>query len=268
MGYYIQVERGVKLYVEDVGAGMPVLLVHGWPINHKMYEYQVNQLPKHGFRCIGVDLRGFGKSDRPWTGYSYNRMADDIRVVIDTLGLEKVRLVGFSMGGAIAIRYMSRHHCHRVIQLTLLSAAAPAFTQRSGYPYGMKKEEVDSLIVQNDTDRPLMLENFGKLFFASQVSPPFRSWFHSLGLEAASHAIAATAVSLRDEDLRPDLGRIHVPTFIFHGLLDKICPFSLALLMNKGIANSILLRFEKSGHGIFYDQLDLFNPSLLKVLRS
>jgi non-heme chloroperoxidase len=84
----------------------------------------IRQLTKYGYRCIQIDLRGFGKSDRPWTGYSYNRVADDIRIVIDALRLRQCRLVCFSMGGAIGIRYMSRHRGHGVAQLVLLAAAA------------------------------------------------------------------------------------------------------------------------------------------------
>jgi non-heme chloroperoxidase len=268
MGYYVEVERGVKLYVEDVGNGIPVVMIHGWPLDHRMYEYQASQLPKYGFRCIQIDLRGYGKSDAPWLGYSYDRMSDDVRVVIDTLQLSAVRLVGFSMGGAIVIRYMSRHQGHRVSQLLLLSAAAPAFTQRPGYPYGMSKEQVDQLNAQIQADRPHALEMFGQLFFASRISPSFRSWFNSLGLDASSHGTIAGLLSLRDEDLRSELIRINVPTTIFHGVKDQICPFVFAELMNRGIRNSTLLRFEHSGHGIFYDELELFNRTLIHVLQS
>lgn len=98
MGYYIEVERGVKLYVEDIGEGIPVLMVHGWPLDHRMYEYQAALLPAYGYRCIQVDLRGFGKSDRPWHGYNYDRLADDLLAVMQALQLNQVRLIGFSMG--------------------------------------------------------------------------------------------------------------------------------------------------------------------------
>ncbi len=268
VGYYIEVERGVKLYVEDVGTGVPIVFLHGWPLDHRMYEYQTTQLPKYGFRCIQIDLRGFGKSDAPWTGYGYDRMADDVRIIIDTLKLKQVRMAGFSMGGAIAIRYMSRHDGHRVSQLLLLAAAAPAFTQRPGYPYGMTKEQVNQLIAQINTDRPQALEKFGQLFFASQISPSFRNWFNSLGLDASPHGTIAGAVSLRDEDLRADLPRVNAPTYIFHGVKDQICPFVFAELMHQGIRNSALLRFEQSGHGIFFEELELFNRSLIHVLQS
>jgi pimeloyl-ACP methyl ester carboxylesterase len=266
VGYYVEVERGVKLYVEDVGAGRPVLFIHGWPVDHRMFEYQTTHLPGYGFRCIQPDLRGFGRSDQTWTGYTYDRLSDDIRVIIDTLRLSSVKLVGFSMGGAIAIRYMRRHAGHNVSQLLLLAAAAPAFTQRPGYPYGMTKEEVNKLIEAGYKDRPKMLESFGEIFFASKVSPAFRSWFHSLGLKASNRGTAATAVSLRDEDCSPDLPYIRVPTAIFHGVSDKVCPFAFARLLNKGIKGSVLHRFERSGHAIFYDELDLFNRRFFSEL--
>ncbi|MDF2814207.1 MAG: alpha/beta hydrolase [Paenibacillus sp.] len=268
MGYFIEVEQGVKLYVEDIGTGKPVVFIHGWPVNHKMYEYQVTQLPRFGFRCIQIDLRGFGQSDCPWHGYSYDRLSDDIATVIQALRLPHFTLVGFSMGGAIAIRYMSRHRGYKVSQLILLAAAAPSFTQRPGYPHGMTREAVDQLIAQTLKDRPAMLEKFGEQFFASSITPSFRNWFQLLGLQASSHGTIAGAISLRDEDLRQDLARVHAPTHIFHGVLDQICPYVFAELMHQGIAGSVLHRFDKSGHGIFYDELEKFNNEFFRVLQT
>jgi non-heme chloroperoxidase len=75
-----------------------------------MFEYQFIELPKHGYRCIGIDLRGFGDSDKPWDGYNYDTMADDVKVVLDTLDIENATLVCFSMGGKISIHYMARNN--------------------------------------------------------------------------------------------------------------------------------------------------------------
>ena len=86
--------------------------MHGWPVNYKMFEYQMNVLPNHGIRTIAMDFRGYGLSDKPSTGYDYDRMADDVRAVIDDLGLTDAILAGFSMGGAIAAHYMARHQGH------------------------------------------------------------------------------------------------------------------------------------------------------------
>ncbi|WP_108671036.1 alpha/beta fold hydrolase [Peribacillus acanthi] len=268
MEHYIKVEKNVSLFVNDIGRGTPILCIHGWPVNHKMYEYQMNEIPKKGFRFIGVDLRGFGKSSHPWEGYTYDRMADDIRKVVDALKLKKFILAGFSMGGAVAIRYMARHKSHRVSKLMLFGAAAPSFVQRPGYSYGKTREEVNVLIKSVQTNRPKALEDFGKLFFYKKVDPSFSLWFQSLEWEASSYGTIFSLEALRDEDLRKDFTSITVPTAIFHGVLDKICPFEFAKEMNKAIKGSTLVPFEKSGHGLFFDELEKFNRELFLFLRA
>jgi non-heme chloroperoxidase len=266
---YIEVEKDVNIYVEDVNpdADKTVLFIHGWPVDRRMYEYQFTQLPQYGFRCIGMDLRGFGKSDRPWEGgYCYDRLADDIRTVVEALEIDAISLVGFSIGGAISIRYMARHAGYKVAKLALLSAASPVFTQRPNYPFGLPKEEVNHLIWQTYTDRPKMLSDFGSKFFASDISYEFRNWFNGLGLKQSAHATAMCAIALRDEDVRKDLRKIQVPTVIFHGVHDEIVPFPSALETHKRIKCSELIPFECSGHGLFYDELDKCNHYLIQFL--
>jgi len=200
---YVPVDDGIRVFVEDINpCGKPILFIHGWPVNHKMFEYQFNHLPQYGFRCIAIDLRGFGKSDKPWEGYSYDTLADDVFCVIQALDLYDVPLVGFSMGGAIATRYMSRYENYGISKLALVSAAVPKFTQGPDYPYGLPAPDVNALIRQTYTDRPKMISDFGSKFFASNVSGEFMNWFSGLALEAFGHATAMTATSLRDEDVR------------------------------------------------------------------
>ena len=97
MSQKIKVTNEVSLNIEDIGSGKLVVFIHGWPVNHKMFEYQFTELPKHGYRCIGIDLRRYGDSDKPWDGYNYDTMADDVKAVLDTLVLQNVILIGFSM---------------------------------------------------------------------------------------------------------------------------------------------------------------------------
>lgn len=269
IGYYITVEENVNIYVEDLNPGgncKTILFLHGWPANHKMFEYQFNQLPGLGYRCIGIDHRGFGKSDKPWWGYNYDRMADDVRVVIDTLQLENVILAGHSMGGAIAVRYMARHDGHQISKLALFGAAAPSFTQRPENPYGKTIEEVNQMIKDSYTNRPQMLEGFGDHFFARYMTESFKTWFQSLGLEASGHATAMALVALRDEDLRQDLPKINVPTAIFHGKQDKVCPYVFGELMHVAIKGSELIPFYLSGHGLFYCEMKKFNRELVRFI--
>lgn len=266
--YYQRVNKDVKIAVNDINPSgkRAVLFIHGWPLTSEVFEYQYNILPKYNFRCISVDLRGFGKSDKPLEGYCYDDLADDIYKVIKNLDIKSLMLVGFSMGGAIAIRYMARHKGYKVSKIALLGAAAPSFTKYPGYPYGTSKEEIDNIIKGIYKDRPKTISDFGKKFFASNISEEFRSWFSKIALKSTGYSTIKTAISLRDENMFDDLKCIKVPTGIFHGMLDEICPFEFALELNKNIAGSELYAFEESGHGIFYDQLEEFNKKFIKFL--
>lgn len=265
MSHKIKAINGVNINVEEIGTGKPIVFIHGWPVNHNMFEYQFTELPKHGYRCIGIDLRGFGDSDKPWEGYNYDTMADDVKAVLDTLNLQNVILVGFSMGGPISIRYMSRHHGAHVEKLALLAAAAPCFTKREDFPYGIDKAAVDDLIRQTYEDRPSMLRNFSQIFFSApdKLSPEFKIWNLSLGLAASAYATIQCAIELRDADLRKDLSTIQVPTLILHGVNDRVCLFDLAKVMHEAIKGSQLIQVEKAGHGFYYEERERVNSELV-----
>jgi len=268
VGFYVNVEPDVYIYVEDINpkGGKTILFIHGWPGNHNLFEYQYNQLPKLGYRCVGLDTRGFGQSSRPWIGYGYDRLADDVRAVVDTLRLTNFTLGGHSTGGAIAIRYMARHQGHGVSKLALFAAAAPSLIQRPDFPYGLPKEAVLEIIQGTYTDRPAMLEKFGKMICHNYVTPSLSDWIFQLGLEASSWATAAVANTWIDEELFRDLEKIHVPTLILQGYNDQVCLFPLAEAQRDGIRNSKLVPFDCCGHFLFYDQMEKFNSELVKFI--
>ena len=268
MGYYIRVEPNVKVYVEDLNpnGNKTILFLHGWPGSHKLFEYQFDKLPELGYRCIGVDTRGFGDSDKPYSGYDYNTLSDDIRYVIDTLKLCDITLVGHSTGGAIAVRYMARHNGYGVSKLALFAAAAPSLIKRPNFPYGLEEQTVLQIIQGTYTDRPKMLQGFGDIFFYQHITEAFSDWFFQLGLQAAGWATAAIANTWINEVLFSDLRAINVPTLIIHGIHDKVVPFELGQVQEQNIRNSKLVPFKYSGHGTFYDQREKFNEELVKFI--
>ncbi|MDF2632342.1 MAG: alpha/beta hydrolase fold protein [Caproiciproducens sp.] len=271
MGYYVTVEPNVNIFVEDLNptGNKTILFIHGWPGNHNLFEYQLNQLPKLGYRCVAIDCRGFGLSDRPWNGYDYDRLADDVRVVVDALQLRNFTLSGHSTGGAICIRYMARHNGYGVSKLALFAAAAPSLVQRPYFPYGLQRQAVLDIIQGTYKDRPKMLQDFGNMIFFNRVSLPFSDWIFQLGLQAASWSTAAIANTWLDEEgLFNDLTKINVPTLILHGLDDQVCLFPLAIAQNKGIRNSKLVPFKQCGHFLFYDQMDQFNKELVEFTQN
>ena len=268
MGYYIFVEGNIKVYVEDINpkGRKTILFVHGWPGDHTLFEYQYSYLPKLGYRCIGIDYRGFGKSDRPWNGYNYDRISDDLRCIINSMRLSNITLLGHSTGGAICARYMARHRGYGVSKLVLCAAAAPSLIERPHFPYGLRKEEVLEIIEGLHNDRPNTLREFGSRVFYNPVSPALSDWVFQLGLHAASWSTEAITYAWLDEELFDDLKRIRVPTLILHGLNDQVCKFPLAEAQKELIKSSRLVPIESCGHFLFYDQRERFNRELVDFL--
>lgn len=259
MGYYVNVEPGVNLYVEDLnpGGSKTIVFIHGWPLSHKQFEYQFDILPAKGYRCIGIDWRGFGNSDKPINGYTYDRLADDIRTVVGVLQLNNITLVGHSTGGSIAIRYMSRFNGYGVSKLVLVDAAAPV---------GFSPETANKFLNDTLNDRPKMIQAVTDTFFFQYITGPFSDWFFQMGLQAAGWSTAAITVLLRDEKLYADLQKILVPTLIVHGIHDKVIPFAQAQELNQKIKNSQLVPFQYSGHGLFWEEREKFNQLLTQFI--
>ena len=286
---HIDINENVRLDVRDWGKGKPIVFIPGWPFGHEMFEYQFTTLPQHGYRCIGISMRGFGKSSKPWCSYNYDVFADDLKSALDTIDLSEVTLVGFSMGGAIALNYMARHLGAHVTNLVLCGAAAPSFTVKTGFPFGMESGKVDAFLELCYSDRAKLTAEFCKIFFRSEdsASPQITSWFHSLAMEASPYATAASLIAMRDADLRKTINAVTIPTVVFHGWHDKICRFELAEALAApgeefaagseaittegkaaagGIRDARLIRFENSGHALFFEEKNRFNSELINFI--
>ena len=110
----------IAVYELNPNAYKTIVLIHGWPLSHKMFEYQLPDLIKNGYRVISIDIRGFGNSDETSNGYNYNQFATDLYYVIYALNLSNFDLLGFSMGGAIATKYMQIFVLHFYFHLKML----------------------------------------------------------------------------------------------------------------------------------------------------
>ena len=143
--------HSVSLHIEDSGgAGRPVVLIHGWPLSAQAWAAQVSVLQAAGFRVVAYDRRGFGRSDKPESGYSYDTLADDLQRVIDQCGLQDVTLVGFSMGGGEVARYITRcgqSRLHSVVfaaAVPLRHSSARRISRPSTPPYQANERSTSS----------------------------------------------------------------------------------------------------------------------------
>ena len=195
-------------------------------------------------------------------------MAADIFQIVRQLCLKRFILVGFSMGGAIALRYMNQYNGFGVCKLILLSAAAPCFAQRPGFPYGKPVEEVNDLINLAKTDRPQLCLNFSKQLFASPHPDAVVDWFRTIALSASGIGTIKCGIALRDEEVGRDFKSVHVPTYIIHGDKDVVVSNALAEIQRRNICGSKLITLSDSGHGIIYDQLETFNSVFMDSIES
>jgi len=266
---FVEVEPNVRLHINDVGEGRPVVLIHGWPLSAEMYKYQYSDLTNNGLRAIGISLRGFGKSDKPVGNYNLDVHARDIYRVMQQIEIQDPVVVGFSMGAAIAVRLVAMYQEAGVSRLILAGAAAPVWTQREDFPYNFSTDIVNEMIDLSIVDLPNLLTDFLKIFSATQTSlnVGVKDWLLTMGLNSSAEAITKCLVALRDIDLRSDLREIKIPTLILHGRKDKICDFALAEQLNIGIRYSKLISFERNGHSLFLEETEKFNAALIEFAK-
>jgi pimeloyl-ACP methyl ester carboxylesterase len=271
---YIDAKDGTPLYYQDWGAGRPVVLIHGWPLNADMWEYQAGFLAQNGFRVIAYDRRGFGRSGKPWDGYDYDTLADDLQAILENLDLHQAAIVGFSMGGGEVARYLGRHGAGRISHAALVSAVTPFLLQTQDNPDGVPQSVFDDFIAQLKADRPHFLTGFGKKFFGmglvtSPVSSEILQWAANLALQASPHATIECVRAFSGTDFRRDMAAFSVKTLIVHGDGDETVPIKVAgAPAAKLVPGARFLTYPAAPHALVVTEKDRFNADLLKFLKS
>jgi pimeloyl-ACP methyl ester carboxylesterase len=263
----------IELYYEDHGSGKPVVLIHGWPLSSRSWEYQVPALVDAGYRAITYDRRGFGWSSQPWSGYDYDTLAADLNAVIEHIGIGDVTLVGFSMGGGEVVRYIGRYGTSRVGKAVLAAAVPPYLYKSADNPQGGFD---DSGIAQFQNgvkrDRLVFLDNFITGFFSARsrtdlVSEPQRIYNRDIAAFASPKGTLDCITAFGRTDFRGDLPRVTVPTLVIHGDSDAIVPFEASgKRSHEAIAGSRLVLIEGGPHGLNVTHADQFNGALLDFL--
>jgi non-heme chloroperoxidase len=258
--------NGVELFYQDQGKGRPVVLIHGWPLSHEMWQYQLVELPKHGLRTIAYDRRGFGHSSKPWDGYDYDTFADDLKSGLDALDLEDTILVGFSMGGGEIARYMAKHRGARVSKVAFVASVTPFMLKQDDNPGGVDASVFNQIAAGLGKDYADFMTGFGKVFYGSgpEVSQAAMHWTQILALRASLKAATDCVHAFGTTDFREDLKQIHVPSLIIHGESDQVVPIQIggeqtAALLPK----AKLLRYAGAPHGLYLPEKDRLNRDLI-----
>ncbi|HVX49843.1 MAG TPA: alpha/beta hydrolase [Chitinophagaceae bacterium] len=267
--------KDIKLFYQDIGEGQPVIFIHGWPMSHEMWEYQVYELALSGLRCISYDRRGFGKSSKPLGGYDYDTMADDLASIIDNLSLSNVVLVGFSMGGGEVARYLGKYGADKVSKVILVASVTPYLLKAKDNPRGgLSFEDLTGMIEGVKNDRIGFLAEFGKHFFGINllhhaISTPLLEYYRMLGSFASPVATMDCIKAFGQTDFRADMAAFTVPTLVIHGDSDKIVPVEISgQVAHEMIPGSQFVTYDNAPHGLFYTHRQRLNRDLYSFINN
>lgn len=267
--------KDVDLHVDDHGGeGRPVVLIHGWPLSGESWSEQIGALTDAGLRVITYDRRGFGRSDKPRTGYDYDSLADDLASLLEALDLRDVSLVGFSMGGGEVARYVARHGEERLRSVVFAAAVPPMMMKGPNNPEGpLEPSEAAEMSAQLTADRGTFFDGFVDQFFAANGEGPVlvtqAQRQDALRLTAMADQLAALEAmqSFGLSDFREDLKLITVPTLVLHGDADGIVPFEgSGRRTHEAVAHSELVLVPGAPHGLNVSHADEFNRALVDFL--
>lgn len=263
----------VDLHVDDTGGpGRPVVLIHGWPLSGESWSEQVPALVEAGYRVITYDRRGFGRSDKPKTGYGYNTLTDDLQAVLETLDVRDATLVGFSMGGGEVARYFSKFGADRMQSVVFAAAIPPYLLHGPTNPDGpLTAEAASGMAAQLEADPDTFYDEFTRQFFTAggtlAVTEAQRQEALALAKQADKHAALQAMAAFGSTDFRDDLPKVTVPTLVIHGDSDGTVPFEgSGARTHAAIAGSELHVVAGGPHGINVSHADEFNAALLAFL--
>lgn len=264
----------IQLYYEDLGTGKPVILIHGWPLSGQSWEKQVPALLAAGYRVIAYDRRGFGRSDKPSTGYDYDTFAADLHALISQLDLRELALVGFSMGGGEVARYVGKYGSDRVQKAVFMAAVPPYLQKEADNPEGVDASVFEGVKAGLVKDRPAFLAQFLGNFYGVDKHRGKRISDEAVRLSwniavAASPIATLECVSTWGTDFRQDLAKFTIPTLVVHGDSDAIVPLAASgARTQKAVSGSELSIVAEGPHGLNWTHAEEVNKRLVEFLGS
>lgn len=267
----------IEIYYEDHGAGQPIVMIHGYPLDGHSWELQAREMLAAGFRVITYDRRGFGASSKVGTGYDYDTFARDLHTLLETLDLRDVILVGFSMGTGELARYVRNHGHERVAKLAFLASIGPWFVQADDNPTGVPRSVFEGIMDAARSDRYAWFGRFYDDFYAldenlgTRVTQPVvdASWTVAVAsAPMAAWAVVPTWIEDFREDVRA-LRKADKPTLMVHGTHDRILPIdATGRPFHEAFPEARYIEIEGAPHGMQWTHAEDVNALLFEFVRS
>lgn len=255
--------NGIQMAFSEQGQGPAVILLHGFPLDRRMWDAQVKCLAEAGFRAITPDLRGFGGTDAPPGSYSMDLMADDIVGLMDQLDISRASVGGMSMGGYILLNLLERYPQRLSSALFIVTQAADdndaGRLRRSALSetaLGGKAAEVTDI--------------FKKVLFAERTTRDNPSLIRKVGAwmqEASPLGLSGGLLAIRDRaSYLSELHRFSLPALVIGAEEDRAIPIDRSVELAEGLPNATLCRIPHAGHMANLEQPEAFNRCLLNFL--
>jgi non-heme chloroperoxidase len=274
----VTTKDGIEIYYKDWGPtnAQPIVFHHGWPLSADDWDNQMLFFLGKGYRVVGIDRRGHGRSTQVSDGHDMDHYASDAAAVVEHLNLRNAVHIGHSTGGGEATRYVARHGQPngRVAKLIMIGAVPPIMVKTAANPGGLPIEVFDVL-------RKQLADNRAKFYIdlpagpfygfnrpgAKPSEPIIRNWWRQ-GMMGGAKAQYDGIKAFSETDFAEDLKIIDVPTLVMHGDDDQIVPIAdSALLSIKLLKNGTLKVYEKLPHGMCTTHADIVNPDLLAFIK-
>lgn len=255
--------REPVLKYDEHGLGVPVVLIHGFPLCRKMWRPQLQPLVEVGCRVICPDLPGFGESPPSQGTISMSTYADAVIGLLDELGIEKAVFGGMSMGGYVLLNLAERYPARMLAAMFLVTRAAADNEE------GRKKRSTLIAEVENG-NRLVVPETFAQVLFAKdtperapQLVSEVRGW-----MEATSAAgIVGGLAAMRDRnDYVDQLAGFKMPALVVGADQDLAVPLEHSQVLAEGLPGASLKVIPGAGHMANLECPLAFNEVLVDFL--
>ena len=259
---FVEVAPQVKIYYESSGQGDPLLFVPGWMMTGGVWKEQVATFSKT-HRVIVMDPRGQGNSSKVLSGNTLQQQAKDLRRLVESLQLNGVTVVAWSMAVAVVLEYVNQFGNDRLKSVVLVDGW-PSMVKKEDWPRGLTPEETNRLVLDWENNRMVKTNEFIDSMFTTERSDPELEWMVKEALRTPTTVATVMGYDYFSSDRRPLLSKISVPTLITMTAENK----EVGEFMKGQIPNSQLTVFEGLGHAMFLDDPKKFNERLAAFLKS
>lgn len=257
--------RGFEMAYQDTGGnGVPLVFVHGFPLDQTLWSAQINDLADVA-RVIAPDLRGFGESQMPGDAITIETYADDVRALLDALGIKSAVIAGLSMGGYITLAFY-RKYAARVRGLILANTKAGADSAE-----GKKARDDNAALAREQGVAAITERMLPKMLTPQTIAerPDLANSVRAMMSRQSVEAVVAALMAMRDRpDSTPRLSEISVPTLIITGAEDSLIPPKESEMMRDAIPGARLVIIPGAAHLSNVEQPEAFNQAVREFLKS